>query len=67
MVDVMRSVAAARAVKTPTPINVADAQDAPISRPFLCFEIGDSLAGILRDLLSAFERYLCETTLAVNF
>src|SRR5689334_4488894 len=66
MVDVVRSVSAARAIKTPTSVDVTDAQDAPISRPFLCFEIGDSLTRILRDLLSAFEGISCEAAAAVD-
>ena len=67
MIYVVRSVAAARAVQAPAAVDVTDAQDATMSRALLGFEIGDSLAGILRDLLSAFEGDVCEATLAVNF
>ena len=67
MIDVMRPVAATRAVQAPASINVADTQDTTVPRALLRFEIVYALAGVLRDLLSPLERDSCETTLAINF
>jgi len=67
MVYVVSAVATAGAVQTEASINVTDAQDATVARALLRFEIGDSLARILANLLSAFEGDICEATLAVNF
>jgi len=67
MIYVMRSVATTCAIQTPAAIDVTDAQDATISRTLLRFEIVYALAGVLPDLLSAFERNSCETTLTVDF
>lgn len=39
VIDVMRAVAATRAVKTEPPIDIADAQDLPIARTPTRFEI----------------------------
>ena len=66
MVDVVRSVAATRAIQAPAAVDVTDAQDATVARPLLCFEIGYSLAGILSDLLPPFEGDVCEAPLSVN-
>jgi hypothetical protein len=50
VVDVVRAVAAARAVDAPPVVEPADAQDSTAPSPF-GFGVGDSLAGVLGDLL----------------
>ena len=66
VIDVMRAVAAAAAVQTPTAIDVADAQDRPVTRPLSCFEIRNSLACVLSDLAAAPKGDRRETAFAVD-
>ena len=67
MIDVVRAIAAAAAVDTPVSIDVADAQNAPISRSSGRFQIGNAFAGVFRDLSTTFERNCGETAFAVNW
>lgn len=66
VIDVVRAVAAARAVQTKPPIDIADAQDLTMTCAPSRFEIRDPLAGVLSYLLPAFEMSGCETALAVD-
>ena len=56
MVDVVSAITAATAVYTEPSVEVADAQDAPLARALLRFQIVDSLAGVFSDLPAALER-----------
>lgn len=66
MVDVMRAVAASAAIKTPTTVDVADAQFGSMCAT-LSFEIGNAFAGVLGDLTTAPKANSGETTFAVDW
>lgn len=51
MIDVVRAVAAAAAVKAPALVDGADAQ-ATASTPSISFSVGNPLSGVLRNLLA---------------
>jgi hypothetical protein len=63
----MSAVAAARAVQTPTPIDVTDAENATIARPLTRFPIWNAFARVLSNLFSAWETNGSETALAVDW
>ena len=65
VIDVMRTVAAAAAIKTPAVIQRADSQ-APATCPAVCFRIRDPLSGVLRDLTMLPEAYRGKATFAFN-
>ena len=65
MVDVMRTIAAATAVDAPLAVNIADAQLRPMCAA-LCFAIGNSFSGVLRDLAPVFEMNCREAAFAVD-
>jgi hypothetical protein len=66
VIDVVRAVAAARAVQTEASVDVADAQDLTIPCAPAGFEIGDSFACVLSYLLPTFEMNGSETTLPID-
>src|SRR5882724_823639 len=66
VVDVVGAVAAAAAVQTPTPVDVADAQLGSM-RAALSFEIRNALAGVLGNLATAAKTNRREATLAVDW
>ena len=66
MIDVVRAVAAARAIQTEAPVDITDAQVPAPARSLHSFEIRDSLAGVFSDLFSTCEGFRGETTLAVD-
>ncbi len=51
MIDVVRAVAAAAAIKAPALVDGADAQATASAAP-IGFRVGNALAGILRDLFA---------------
>lgn len=66
VIDVMRTVAAAGAVQTPTTTDVADAQDSAVATALRSFEIRDAFARVLRDLFSARKKDGGKATSAIN-
>ena len=66
MINVVRAVAATRSVQTEATIDVADAQDASISRSFPRLQIRNSLAGVFGNLLSTRKRDRRKAALAIN-
>ena len=66
VIDVVRAVAAPRAVQAETPVDVADAQDLTIACAPASFEIRDALAGVLSYLPPPFEISGSKTPFAVN-
>jgi len=67
MIDVVRAVAATRSVQTEATIDVADAQDATVSRSFPRFQIRNSLAGIFGNLLSTTKSARRKAALAIDW
>jgi hypothetical protein len=65
MIDVMSAISAATAVKAPTIVDGADAQNAPLASAS-GFRVGDPLAGVLGDLPATSEMRRCETPFAVD-
>ncbi len=63
----MSAVAATAAVQAEASVDVADTQDAPISRPFGGLQIGYPFAGVFGDLFSARERDGRKTSFAVDW
>jgi hypothetical protein len=66
VIDVVRAVAATRAVQTETPIDIADAQDLTITCAPTGFEIYDPLARVLSYLLPRFEMNGSEAALPID-
>ena len=66
VIDVMRAVATAGAVQTPTATYVADAQDSAVATALRSFEIRDAFARVLRDLFSARKKHGSKTAPAIN-
>ena len=66
MIHVVRTVAAATPVKTPLPINRADAQDATTARTAIRLCLRDSLARVLCNLAPALEMSRGKASLAVD-
>ncbi len=67
VVNVVSAVAAATAVYAEPPVDVTDAQDAPLACALLRFQIVDSLTGVFSDLPAALKRNSGEAALAVDF
>ena len=65
MVDIVRAVAAATAVDTPSSVYVADAQLGAASAPS-CFPVRDSFARVLSDFSPARERNRRKAALAID-
>ena len=66
MIDVVSAITASCAIQTEAAIDVADAQDSAFARALLGFEVRDSLAGVLGNLLCALERNCGEAAFAVD-
>ena len=66
MVDVMRAVAATAAVYAEAPVDVADAQMAPLARAAPRLQIRDSFPSVFGDLFSAFEIDGRETAVTID-
>ena len=66
VIDVVRAVAATRAVQTETTIDIADAQDLSITCAPTGFEIRDPLARVLSYLLSMLEMNGSEAALPID-
>src|SRR5581483_8506120 len=66
MIDVLRPVAAHRAVNRPLAINAADADDPFDANPAIRFGVSDLFAGVFSDLTALFEGHGGETAFARN-
>lgn len=66
MIDVVSSIAATSAVQTPAPVDIANAQHAPVACALLRFQIVDSFARVLSDLFPAEKRDSREAAFAVD-
>src|SRR4030095_2536289 len=66
VIYVMRAVATACAVQTPTATDVADAEDSAVATALRSFEVRDAFACVLRDLFSAREKHGSKATSAIN-
>ena len=66
VIDVMSSVAAARAVEAPLAVDIADAQVTPPTRALHRFPIRDSFAGVFGDLLATREEPGGKTTVTAD-
>ena len=65
MIDVVRAIAAAAAVQTPTLIDCADSQPATI-RPSISLGVSNSLPGVFRNFALCFEVSDCEAAFPLN-
>ena len=66
VIDVVRAVAAAAAVQTPTTVDVANAKNSSIAAASGRFKVRDALPCVFGDLFSALEEFGGETALAVD-
>ena len=66
MIDVVRAVAPTRAIQAPPPVDVTDAQDAPVARAPARFKIRNSLTRVFGNLSSAREPDGGEASLSIN-
>lgn len=65
VIDVVSTVSAATAVETPAIVDLTNSEHLSMSTASR-FGVGDLLAGILRDLVSFFERYGREAAFTMN-